>query len=43
MKQNPSQRDDTGAAEVINAGSGGASKVRHVPQSAYGEVDLISM
>ena len=34
-KQDPTQGDDTGTAEVINAGSGAASKVRHVQQSAH--------
>ena len=33
-KQNPPQGDDTGTAEATNAGSGGASQVRHVQQSA---------
>ena len=42
-KQNPSEGDDAGTDEGTIAGSGGASKVRHVQQNDHREVDLISI
>ena len=42
-EHNPSQGDDVGTAGGTIAGSGGASKVRHVQRKAHLEVDLISI
>ena len=42
-KTEPMRGNDAGTAEGIIAGSGGASKMRHVQQKARREVDVISI